>query len=405
MEQKVRVWLETPSLPTGKTAEEAYPDYDAKYDFAVYPSSYGLTVSGIGNAISTNNFYLLDPVVNLTDGLTAHYDFETGSGTVLEDLIGVNDFAMSSITWNGTSYPTYNNSGDGSNYSIQFDGVSDEGISNIELITVDADYSICGWLYTPNATPTAIFLSQMQNSVRNKWDFLIKIVDGRLLFEKRTADASTDADETGGAITENAWVQWCAVYDESVGLDGSPDYLDGALTLYIDGVFANNTVTDQNLNGWATAEVEIGFPVATVEFEGKLDELKVYDRALNATEVSVMYNSDLEPPCVEDWVCDGYETTCTITELLACNSVNDLNICGNSYTGNYSEFTPNSCVFVSESEEDFEAFGLMIPLLLLMGLIASGTFIGAKKINPELAKPIGTIMVIMIVIVALTVLL
>ena len=133
VEQKVRVWLETPSLPTGKTAEEAYPDYDAKYDFAVYPSSYGLTVSGIGNAISTNNFYLLDLVVNLTDGLTAHYDFETGSGTVLEDLIGVNDFAMSSITWNGTSYPTYNNSGDGSNYSIQFDGVSDEGISNIEL--------------------------------------------------------------------------------------------------------------------------------------------------------------------------------------------------------------------------------------------------------------------------------
>lgn len=46
-------------------------------------------------------------------------------------------------------------------------------------------------------------------------------------------------------------------------------------------------------------------------------------------------------PCVPDWSCDGYGTPVCYpddTSNASCNSVTDLNVCGESYTGDYSEF-------------------------------------------------------------------
>lgn len=45
--------------------------------------------------------------------------------------------------------------------------------------------------------------------------------------------------------------------------------------------------------------------------------------------------------CVPDWNCNGWGT-CT-NGSQPCNSVSDLNLCGASYEGNYSEFTPQNC--------------------------------------------------------------
>lgn len=49
--------------------------------------------------------------------------------------------------------------------------------------------------------------------------------------------------------------------------------------------------------------------------------------------------------CVADWVCNGY-TGCYESGLQYCNSVADLSSCGESYTGDYSEFTPQSCSYI-----------------------------------------------------------
>ena len=45
--------------------------------------------------------------------------------------------------------------------------------------------------------------------------------------------------------------------------------------------------------------------------------------------------------CIPNWSCNGY-ATCIVNEQ-ACNSVEDLNTCGETYSGDYSEFTPQSC--------------------------------------------------------------
>jgi hypothetical protein len=49
--------------------------------------------------------------------------------------------------------------------------------------------------------------------------------------------------------------------------------------------------------------------------------------------------------CTPDWSCNGYGT-CLINSTQNCNSVTDLNVCGEIYSGDYSEFTSQSCTYV-----------------------------------------------------------
>lgn len=52
-------------------------------------------------------------------------------------------------------------------------------------------------------------------------------------------------------------------------------------------------------------------------------------------------------PCTPDWVCAGYGA-CNISDLAPCNSTTDNNACGQAYTGNFSEFTPQSCDYCDD---------------------------------------------------------
>ena len=51
--------------------------------------------------------------------------------------------------------------------------------------------------------------------------------------------------------------------------------------------------------------------------------------------------------CVPSWSCSGY-ASCNTSDSAPCNSTTDLNSCNVSYTGNYSEFTPQACNYCSE---------------------------------------------------------
>jgi hypothetical protein len=48
--------------------------------------------------------------------------------------------------------------------------------------------------------------------------------------------------------------------------------------------------------------------------------------------------------CIPDWVCSGY-ADCLENDTQVCNAVSDNNNCGESYGGDYSEFSPQSCIF------------------------------------------------------------
>jgi hypothetical protein len=50
--------------------------------------------------------------------------------------------------------------------------------------------------------------------------------------------------------------------------------------------------------------------------------------------------------CTPSWSCIGF-TACNISNLRTCNTTSDLNLCNESYTGNYSEFGVFACNYCS----------------------------------------------------------
>ncbi len=90
--------------------------------------------------------------------------------------------------------------------------------------------------------------------------------------------------------------------------------------------------------------------------------------------------------CTPNFLCDGYSDTC-IGDELACNSVNDPNLCfsttnlsSDDYNGTFTEFTPLTCRI---SEEDNQAIsgmlGLLLALIVFGGLLMPKASASAKE--------------------------
>jgi hypothetical protein len=116
-------------------------------------------------------------------------------------------------------------------------------------------------------------------------------------------------------------------------------------------VVANNQWNYQSSGGAATRPTNVdasiligGFPTTTANNSpGMIKAVGIFPYEFTQTNTSTIYNGgQAYEPCVEDWICDGYDTaTCLLndTSTASCNSVYDNTSCGTSYTGDYTEFT------------------------------------------------------------------
>jgi len=98
-------------------------------------------------------------------------------------------------------------------------------------------------------------------------------------------------------------------------------------SLYLDGVFLE------------------GFPYCEELPCGSLDskDLEIYAYEYDAIFDNFLIKSQTFIPCSPNWQCSQYNS-CQTNNQITCYSVADLNSCGDSYTGNGSEFI-SSCVY------------------------------------------------------------
>jgi hypothetical protein len=78
------------------------------------------------------------------------------------------------------------------------------------------------------------------------------------------------------------------------------------------------------------------FAIAGYDPDGTQD----HQWSMDFLEINVTHAQEA-PACVPDWSCIGYADC--VGGFQDCNAVTDLNTCGESYSGNYSEFTPQAC--------------------------------------------------------------
>jgi len=247
----------------------------------------------------------LGGIVNaaIMDNLVAYYPLNETSGRTADDAQGGNDGTLrGNADWTtsgklGGGVAVTRNSNDGTSYTvadgsaatqgwINADGLLDTQGGTVTPILNDTDsYTLSAWVqlnYTGvKSWGYAIWGSNTAATANGNVMRVGAFDDGVGYFSHGQGTAQGDGD-----FTDDAWHLATITF----GTDGHADYyFDGALDAAADA-----TTDREKLFSTATLfhfGMEMEGNVATDGWNGKLDELAIWNRELSSTEVSDLYNN------------------------------------------------------------------------------------------------------------------
>ena len=167
--------------------------------------------------------------------------------------------------------------------ALQLDGASDYVTTGRSIDFARSDYTVSGWFRT-SAASQQVLLSATNPSDDRPGIQLYLDPDGKPHFLHRSPAGSsggTDVVSTGPAANDGAWRHLAGVK------------AGNALTLYIDGLPVATGTDSSNFNH--TLNVTLGRQGKTTGsgyWNGTLDDIRVYARAISAQEVKEMANNE-----------------------------------------------------------------------------------------------------------------
>ncbi len=240
----------------------------------------------------------------LEEGLSGYWKLDDGSGSSATDASGNGN------TLSLTASPTWTTGqiGGGIDFdgSTQYAGVADPA-SGVLDVPDGADVTVTGWFNRDTATTEDTIVAKRNSSATNtdagyivwidatndKLNFTVGDGGGTASDQYTLASAST--------FTATGWHHFVAVWHDAKGIDL---YIDGRL----DNSTASSTASIGNLGNAVdfriAAESDAGNP-----FDGKIDEVRTYHRALSPDEARRLYQEthpdDPNTNLVGYWTFDG----------------------------------------------------------------------------------------------------
>lgn len=168
----------------------------------------------------------------------------------------------------GTDYYKYNNDGAsyGSNFLV-FDGTDKATIADSASLQVTGDLSICCWFNLDNTSGIQALVAKRDNGGSN-YVLYVNYSSGKLT----SFDGSSLIDDNT-ALSSGTWYHGAVVIDSGTS---TKFYINGSLS----STQASSTITSYN------ADLLFGQDTYGSNFQGKLDDVVIYDRILTASEVS-----------------------------------------------------------------------------------------------------------------------
>lgn len=207
---------------------------------------------------------------DITTGLTGHWTLNEGTGTTAGDSSGNSN--TGSIL-NGALWTTGK-----MGQALDFDGVNDRVIvsSSATLAPTNA-LTLSAWIRPDSVTATQFIINKAISTSANGDYFLVLRNTGVLGI---VVNSGVEGARTGNtALTTNTWYHVVGTWDGSnlrMYLNGVADSIAQPLS----GTMANN---GDNLGIGASA-------TGVRPFNGLIDDVRVYNRALSATDVMNLYN-------------------------------------------------------------------------------------------------------------------
>ncbi len=199
------------------------------------------------------------------------------------------------------SYGAGWNGQDASNKAFVLDGTGQylNTYPILEVVPTDGAFTVSAWI-NPRAVKDVYTIISQIGGQMSAGDFAFRVHAGRLQLFRRPSDNSQSVDvveTTKAVIPVNQWSQVIAVYGSSGG--GSN------MSLYVNGKLVADTVTqssysvsqprpDTDLTMTRIGSSELNGDAAANRrdpFNGSIDEVLVFNRALSSAEVQVMYQN------------------------------------------------------------------------------------------------------------------
>jgi hypothetical protein len=200
------------------------------------------------------------------------------SGSAPDDVVNlVNNTATGSLQ-NGTSYTNGSWDFDGTDDYIEFGDLTQLNFTDVSTFTIS--------FWVNSVGTEGVITNKMFFNNQGGWQFYH--TGGRYIFTLR--DGFTIVQPRTNTIkTDNIWYNVVATYDGSQTTAGAK--------IYVNGVIDTKDVAGDGVGvpNYNTATLELGKGGgAAIEavLDGKISQLKIYNRALTADEVAQNYNTN-----------------------------------------------------------------------------------------------------------------
>jgi len=216
-------------------------------------------------------------------GLAAYWSFNEASGTQATDFSGNKNTG----TLSGSTLPAWVSGKHGS--ALSFDGSSSyvNTGNNASMGFSGKSFTISAWINTKDATTNGSIYDAWQSP----FSFRLFTTGGTVAFQLRNTSAADmlSGNWISAAINTNQWYHVVAVYNYVNSTTGTAYlYLNGTLAVSAACSAANCTLMD-NIG---TIPRLIGKKGDSANyFNGIIDDVRVYSRALSATEITNLYQS------------------------------------------------------------------------------------------------------------------
>jgi len=228
----------------------------------------------------------LEPLDYGDPSLVGYWTFDEGSGSVVYDYSGSN----ATGSWSGTRAGTsgYYSAGKVGSWAGNFDGSTDYvSLPNTPYFTKDSPFTLSAWVYFHSDDDWPSILGTAPDS--SPWPGIwFQIYPGGTGYFNIGDDAGNDiVTETNAGLSINTWYHVVATYDGSGFKNG--------MILYVDGSIPAQTKTNDGspLGIISQRNWRIGTDTNTIPdgyFSGLIDDVRIYNRALSASEIQAMYN-------------------------------------------------------------------------------------------------------------------
>jgi len=214
--------------------------------------------------------------------LIAHWKLDEQTGTSIADSAGTNTGTWAGTGGQGiTSVPAPNGTG------LLFDG-SGDAITVPDSASLDVTaVTISTWVNIDVGHVGSCYLVAKMQTLGSQEAYRVLIEsDGRIAFMVSDDGAPKTAEDSVGVLSYGVWHHVAATY---------------SLGTYI--IYVNGVAVPSDGNGASTGTINVGTGrfdigarpagtgVESVFFDGSIDDVRIYDTALTASEILALYNS------------------------------------------------------------------------------------------------------------------